>query len=143
MRNTSLKLLPPLIWRMGRMSTPGARNGTRNAVSPLCFGTPGSVRVMARPQSANRAPDVQTFWPFSTHSSPSRTARVVTPARSLPADGSLNSWQPSSSIRIRGRTKRSACSGVPHVAMVGAIRPIDVGGSSPASGTAKRRSSPL
>ena len=39
------------------------------------------------------------------------------------------------------RLDRSArfCSGVPYAATVGAIRPIDVGGSSPALGTTKRR----
>ena len=33
-----------------------------------------------------------TFWPLTTHSSPSRTALVPRPAKSLPAPGSLNSW---------------------------------------------------
>ena len=33
-----------------------------------------------------------TFWPLTTHSSPSRTARVARPARSEPAPGSENSW---------------------------------------------------
>ena len=48
---------PPLICRIGpdvdARARPTAR-GTRS--SPLCLGTSGSVRVMARPQSANRAP---------------------------------------------------------------------------------------
>jgi hypothetical protein len=38
------------------------------------------------------APLVHTFWPFTTHSSPSRTARVAAAARSEPASGSLKSW---------------------------------------------------
>ena len=122
---------------------PGAANGTRNAVRPWCFGTSKSVRVMARPQSAKRAPDVHTFWPFRTHSSPSRTARVVSEARSEPAEGSLNSWQPSSSMRISGSMNRRFCSGVPHAAIVGAMRPIDVGGSSPALGVSNLVSSVL
>ena len=110
---------------------------------PRCLGTSGSVRVMARPQSAKRAPDVHTFCPFSTHSSPSSTARVASDARSDPADGSLNSWHPSSSMRMSGAMKRFFCSGVPWVAIVGAISPIEVGGSSPALGIANRDSSVL
>ena len=48
---------------------------------------PGAWRTTALP-----APVVQTFWPLTTHSSPSRSARVVRPARSEPLPGSLNSW---------------------------------------------------
>ena len=33
--------------------------------------------------------DVQIFWPFTTHSSPSSTALTRTLARSEPASGSL------------------------------------------------------
>ena len=44
-----------------------------------------------------RASDVQIFWPLTTYSSPSRTARVPRLARSLPAPGSLNSWHQISS----------------------------------------------
>ena len=46
---------------IGRTSTPAALNGTRKAVRPACSGTSKSLRVMARPQSANRAPEVHTF----------------------------------------------------------------------------------
>src|SRR3954451_20782756 len=50
------------------------------------------------------APEVQTFWPVTTHSSPSLTARVFRPARSEPASGSLKPWhQISSALRIVGR----------------------------------------
>ena len=41
--------------------------------------------------SAQCAPDVQIFWPLITQSSPSRTARVRSPARSEPAPGSEKS----------------------------------------------------
>ena len=45
-----------------------------------------------------------TFWPFTTHSSPSRTARVPSPAKSEPEPGSLNSWhQRSSPVNIGRR----------------------------------------
>ena len=68
-------------------------------VRPLCLGASGSVRQMISPMSLYWAPDVQTFWPLSTHSSPSRTARLWSPARSEPAAGSLKSWQPMMSPR--------------------------------------------
>ena len=42
--------------------------------------------------SATWPPEVHTFWPLITHSSPSRSARVCSPARSEPAPGSLKSW---------------------------------------------------
>ena len=46
---------------------------------------------------------VHTFCPLSTHSSPSRSARVESPATSDPAPGSLNSWHQISSLVKRGR----------------------------------------
>ena len=76
---------------------------TTNIVRPLCLGLSGDVRVMISPMSLNCAPDVHTFWPVMTHSSPSRSARVWIPARSEPATGSENSWQPTMSPRYSGR----------------------------------------
>ena len=49
---------------------------------------PGSVRQTTKHQSDWWARDVHTFWPVTTHSSPSSTALVCTLARSLPALGS-------------------------------------------------------
>ena len=92
-KKTSLKLAPPVIWRSGRISTPGARMSTTKPVRPLCLGRSGSVRAMISPMSLYWAPDVHTFWPVITHSSPSRSALVCRLARSLPAPGSENSWQ--------------------------------------------------
>jgi hypothetical protein len=47
------------------------------------------------------APEVQTFWPLTTQSSPSLTARVLSAARSLPASGSEKPWhQISSAVTI-------------------------------------------
>ena len=56
--------------------------------SPWWRDEPGSVRAMTKIQSESWAHDVHTFWPSTTHSSPSRTARVLTAARSEPAPGS-------------------------------------------------------
>ena len=53
----------------------GSCMSMRNIVMPLCLGLSGEVRVMISPMSENCAPDVHTFWPVSTHSSPSRIAR--------------------------------------------------------------------
>ena len=47
---------------------------------------------------------VQTFCPVTTHSFPSRTARVFSEARSDPASGSEKPWhQISSALRIGSR----------------------------------------
>ena len=96
-KNTSLKLGTPVMVVMGRISMPGASIGQMKYEIPLCFGTSGSVRAIRIPKRASCAPLVQIFWPLTTHSSPSRTARVPSPARSEPAAGSLNSWHQNSS----------------------------------------------
>ena len=95
-KNTSLNEAPPLIWRIGTIVIPGVSIGSMNAVCPACLGTAGSVRAISSPQAEKRAPELHVFCPLTTHSSPSRTARVDSPARSEPAPGSENSWQHSS-----------------------------------------------
>ncbi len=86
-----------------------------------------------------------TFWPLMIQRSPSRTARVLSPARSDPAPGSLNSWHhPTRPSRIGG-TRRSIWSGVPWVRMVGAAmsRPSPPGGrSAPAAAKVARTTAP-
>ena len=91
---------------MGRTSTPGAFMSIQNMVRPLCLGTFGSVRVMMMPKSEKWAPEVHTFWPLMTHSSPSFSALVRMPATSEPAAGSEKSWHQISSPRRAGPTKR-------------------------------------
>ena len=124
---TSLNPEAPAMLRMGRTSTPGCVMSMMNAVSPLCLGASGSVRASSRPQLARCASDVQIFCPFTTHWSPSRTARVARPATSEPAPGSLNSWHHSSSAVKIGRRKRARCSSVPRATMVGPHIPIPIG----------------
>ncbi len=68
---------------------PGVLSGTRNMVRPLCLGNVGSVRVMRKTYWQYWAPVVKIFWPLMTHSSPSRTARVLAPAMSEPPSGSV------------------------------------------------------
>ena len=107
---------------MGRMSTPGWSAGTRISDSPRCFGASGSVRHSTYNQSARVPNVIQIFCPFSTHSSPSRTARVRTPPRSEPASGSLKPWPHMSSQRMMRGRKRAFCSSLPACSNVGPKR---------------------
>jgi hypothetical protein len=79
------------------------------------------------PQSANWANDVQTFWPFTTYSSPSSSARVMSEGRSDPAAGSLKSWHHSASPRSIGPRCSSCWAAVPQAMSVGPTmaRPTD------------------
>src|SRR5262249_41536320 len=74
----------------------------------------GSVRASRMAKSASDPQVVHTFWPLTTHSSPSRTARVASDARSEPAPGSLKSWHHFSSLRTIGPRNRRFCSSVPY-----------------------------
>ena len=93
----------------------------------MCLGASGSVRASRMPHSARWAADVHTFCPVTTHSSPSRSARVVMLARSEPASGSLNSWHHTSSPRSMGARYRSFCASVPWTSSVGPTMPIAIG----------------
>ena len=70
---------------------------------PSCFGASGSVRAIRIPNFENCASEVQIFCPLTTHSSPSRTARVPSDARSDPDPGSLKSWHHISSPASMGK----------------------------------------
>ena len=90
------------------------------------------------------APDVHTFWPLTIHTSPSRTARVDSDARSDPAPGSLKSWHHDSSAgRQPVGTHWSCCSSVPCSSTTGPpiIWPRPPGApTAPAAARAPRRS---
>ncbi len=92
----------------------------------MCFGLSGDVRVMISPMSEYWAPDVQTFWPVTIHSSPSRSALVWMPARSEPAIGSEKSWQPTRSPRYILRRYASRTSGIAWARIVGATIPSPI-----------------
>ena len=81
------------------------------------------MRQTTKHQSAWWASEVQTFWPVTTHSSPSSTALVWTLARSLPALGSEYPWHHSSVPARMGGRKRACCSGVPYWMRVGPSSP--------------------
>ena len=121
--NTSEKCWSRFICTSGRTSTPGACMSMANIVSPACLGTSGSVRARQRPQRAHMPRLVQTFWPEKTHSSPSRSARVPTLARSEPASGSENIWHQISEPSAIERSQRSCCSVLPWVCRHGPTMP--------------------
>ena len=74
---------------------------------PAWRGASGSVRARRIPRSATRPLEHHTFWPVTTQSSPSSSARVLRPARSLPAPGSEKSWhQTCSASRIAAQVGR-------------------------------------
>ena len=102
----------PVISRSGRMVTPGWSSGNANHEMPRVL---RHVEVGAGEQHAvvglACAMLLHTFWPVMTQWSPSRTARVVSPARSEPAPGSLNSWHHATAPSRIGGTSRAIWSG--------------------------------
>jgi hypothetical protein len=104
------------------MSTPGWSAGTSSMLSPLCRWESGSVRTRTYSQSAWIPKEVHTFCPFTTQSSPSRSARVRTDARSEPAPGSLKPCPHSSSTARIGGRKRFFCSSLPIASSIGPSR---------------------
>ena len=88
MKKTSLNSESPVSCSIGRISTPSWSSGTSRNESPWWRVEPGSVRASTKIQAASWALEVHTFWPSTTHSSPSRRALVCTFARSEPAPGS-------------------------------------------------------
>ena len=45
---------------------PGVRMSMMSTLMPRCFGASVSVRTKQRQKSASCAPEVHTFWPFTT-----------------------------------------------------------------------------
>ena len=119
-KNTSLKWEPWFICLSGRMSIPGCTVSITKNEMPLCLGLSGSVRTTRIPRSECWAPELHTFWPLTTHSSPSRSAFVCRPARSLPAPGSEKNWHQASAPVARSRIQRAFCSSVPNSMITGA-----------------------
>ena len=117
--NTSLNEAWKFICRSGRTSTPGWCIGSAKYDSPRCFGTSQFVRATRMPKSAWWADVFQTFCPLTIQRSPSRTAVVVSPARSDPAPGSLNSWHHVCSPVSSGARNRSRTASGPWVRIVG------------------------
>ena len=73
----------------------------------------GSVLATTPTRPACRPFEMKVLEPFSTYSSPSRTARALTACRSEPAPGSVIAIAPTSSpVAMRG-SQRCFCSSVP------------------------------
>ncbi len=91
---------------------PGASPGTTNAEMPPAPASP--VRANATYQRACPALVIHAFSPSSTHSSPSRRARVRRLATSLPEPGSVRPKPPSVSPPASSRSARSRSSSLPN-----------------------------
>ena len=87
-RKTSFHKRLPLNATKGSTEIPGVERSISRKLMPFCGCTSGLLRTRQKIQSACSAPEVQIFCPSTTYSSPSRTARVPTDARSEPACGS-------------------------------------------------------
>ena len=72
-------------------------------MSPLCLGASRSVRATSMHHFEWCASVVHTFCPVTSQSSPSRTAVVLTDARSEPDSGSEKPWHQISSAERIGR----------------------------------------
>ena len=112
LKNTSLNPDSPVGILIGRTSTPSASMSITTVVMPWCLGTSGSVRMVAKPCLARWAPDVHTFWPLTFQPPSTRVPRVLMPAASEPASGSLKSWHQMTSWSSAGRTHRATWSSV-------------------------------
>ena len=113
-KNTSSNSADPVICRSGRTSIPGRSIGQRKNEMPSCLRASGSVRAIRMPQLLTRPPEHHTFCPLTTKRSPSRSARVASDPRSLPAPGSENSWHQTCSAVSVARRCWACCSGVPY-----------------------------
>ena len=112
-RKSSQNSAWPVIWVIGRTSTPGERMSTSSIEMPRCLGPVSSVRASTPHQRAYCPHETHVFWPETTKWSSCSTARVRREARSEPASGSLNPWhQISSAERIDGMWRRR-CSSLP------------------------------
>jgi hypothetical protein len=83
--------------------------------------TSGFVRHMTMRKSLVDAFDANHLCPLITHSSPSRTARVVRSVGSAPAPGSVMEKQLRSFPSSSGCIQRAFCSSLPPTAMSSAL----------------------
>ena len=78
----------PVRVRIGRTRMPGWSIGSSSIEMPACLAAVGSVRARTKIQLAASPAVCQVFWPLTTHTSPTSSARVRSEARSDPASGS-------------------------------------------------------
>ena len=80
---------------------------------PVYGDASGSVTAITMTNAAVFALEEKNFQPLITHSSPSRTARVLNWVGSAPPSGSVIEKQENTSPSSSGRRYFSFCSGVP------------------------------
>ncbi len=110
-KKTSENSGAPCMVSMGRTSMPGLSMSTKRAVIPLWADSAVPVRVSRTQRWAYWARLVQTFWPVTRQTSPSRVARQVRAARLLPVPGSEKPWHHVSSPRSSRGTMSAASPG--------------------------------
>ena len=98
---------------MRTISIPGRSDGTMNIDMPWYGDTSGSVTAITMTNAAVFAFEEKNFHPFSTHSSPSRTARVLNWVGSAPPSGSVIEKQENTSPSSSGRRYFSFCAAEP------------------------------
>ena len=122
-RNTSLKSISPPMWRSGRTSTPGCVQVDQEVGEPRRLATSGSVRARQTRSRRRCAHVVQTFWPLTTHSSPSRSARGRERREVGAGAGLAEELAPLLLVARRAAARnRRRCSSVPCAKSAGAAR---------------------
>jgi hypothetical protein len=106
----SFALSPTFCSRRPR-SNPGVPRSTAIRLTP-CAPSSGAVLATTTTRSACSPLVMKVFCPLSMYESPSRTAVVRTPARSLPAPGSLIAIAVISSPEQKPGSHRLRCSSV-------------------------------
>src|ERR1700744_328597 len=101
----------PILARLRPRLNPAMPRSTTSRLKPLCPAV-GSVRVTTMTRSALMPEEMNVLAPDRTQSSPSRSAWVRIPARSLPAPGSLIAIAPIRSPAANPGSQRCCCSGV-------------------------------
>ena len=106
----------PILFSFVPKENPGVPFSTINAEISFCILPRFSilpVTAITMYTSASLPFVIKHLLPFSTHSSPSRTAFVCCPCASVPAPGSVRPKAPSFSPFARGTTYFCFCSSVP------------------------------
>jgi hypothetical protein len=88
-KNTSFTSHSPSSSLIGRTVTPGDFMSISRKLMPVCGLPSVLVRTRQNIQSPYWPSVVQVFWPLTMYLSPTRSARVLTEARSEPEPGSL------------------------------------------------------
>src|SRR6201996_7689751 len=101
----------PIFSRLRPRVNPGMSRSTTSSEKPR-WPAVGSVRVTTMTRSALIPEEMKVLDPDKIQSSPSRSAWVRTPARSLPAPGSLMAMAPIRSPAANPGSQRCCCSGL-------------------------------